>query len=563
MDDEFVTSVREAAVRGAAEVAATTAADTDGLAHRELMRRAKVLGSVALAAPESAPVDVFGRTAALVERLAALQTASGLFEGGDNVQSPPDSAFTINDVCDVHHLLGAAPAEAAGLRERLAEILIRATPALLAGGVHTPNHRWELTAALARIHRSFPDRRLVDRAEEWLAEGIDIDGDGFFSERSPNYATAVSIPSLLAVADILDRPELRADVERNLELTLSLIGQDGAVETLPSRRQDQGTHFPLARYVAAFREFAVNTGRGDFAWAAGRAASDGIDDQGLLAELLLRPAIGGELPAALAPRRDELVVHASASLAVRRGDRSELVLFGGSDYPRHRRIRSGLAVDPTFLRVFAGAAILDSARLSRSFFGLGPFRADGLHRQEDGGIALRERLVGGYYEPLPIEARRPDGGYDLVDEGRFSASMSFGERSVDEVVLATSVVAHPRADGVDLEVELSGPPLAWSLELAFRPGGVLDAPGPRPSDGAYVLIGRTASYRAGGDAIVIEVEGLTPVDNPIGYVPGEDYTYLGGTDAAPGVRLLIGGQAPARFRLRLRTERDATSGAAA
>ena len=42
---------------------------------------------------------------------------------------------------------------------------------------------------------------------------------------------------------------------------------------------------------------------------------------------------------------------------------------------RADRIRSGLACNPTFLRMFAGAAVLDAVRLSRVFFDLGPFRA--------------------------------------------------------------------------------------------------------------------------------------------------------------------------------------------
>jgi hypothetical protein len=561
MDDPFVTAVRDAAVRSVPELSAPS--EYASLPHRELMRRVKVLVSVMLGAPDRDPVDVLAPATELLYRLSALQSDSGLFEGGDNVQSPPDSAFTINDACDVHHLLGDAPGEAAALRDVLAAIIQKAAPALLAGGVHTPNHRWELTAALARIHRSFPDPRLVERAEEWLAEGIDIAPDGFFSERSPNYATAVSIPSLLAIADILDRPDLRGAVERNLELTLSLIGSDGTVETLPSRRQDQGTLFPLARYAAAFREIAVTTGREDFAWAAGRATAEGVDDPGLLAELLLRPAIGETLPVARAPRRAELLVHESASLAVSRRDGFELTVYGGSDYPQQRRIRSGLAVDPTFLRLSAGAAILDSVRLSRSFFGLGPFRAEGLRVLDDGSLRLRERVVSGYYGPLPAGSRRTDGDYALADEGRFSAAMSFAERERDDVELATTVIVHPRENGVDLDIELEGPPLAWSLELAFRPGGALDTAGPRDSDGAHVLDGTTATYRVSGDAIVVEVAGLKPAADPLPYFPGEDYAFLSGTDAAGGVRLLVGGSTPSRFQLRLTAEHRPADGAGA
>ncbi|MGN6425294.1 MAG: hypothetical protein ACTHMF_00645 [Leifsonia sp.] len=555
MGSTFADAARQAALRGARE--AVVAAP--GLAHRELMRRVKTLVSVALAAPEDAPAGTVAAAEALVAELAGLQSGSGLFEGGDNVQSPPDSAFTINDACDVHHLLRDADAALVPLREALAAVIRAAAPALLAGGVHTPNHRWELSAALARIHRSFPDDRLVARVDEWLAEGVDIDADGWFSERSPNYAAAVSIPSLTAIADILDRPALRAAVLRNLELTLSLIGADGAVETLASRRQDQGTRFPLGRYAVAFRRAAIDTVRGDLAWAAERAVRDGVDDAGVLAELLLDPSLADALPPSEAPAFPETIVHPTVALAVRRGSAAEVVVYGGSDYARHRGIRSGLANDPTFLRLLAGEAVLDSVRLSRTFFGLGPFRAEGLEAAADGSLLLGERVAAGYYQPLPAERRDAGGDYALTDDGRFSAAMAFGERAVDEVELRTTIAVRPRDDGADLDVAIEGPRVGFSIELAFRTGGVLDVPGPRPEDGAFVLTGPIARYTAGGDAIRVEVDGLDPVAHPIAYAPGEDYAYLGGTDQADGVRLLIGGATPARFRLRLRAERGAAS----
>jgi len=254
-------------------------------------------------------------------------------------------------------------------------------------------------------------------------------------------------------------------------------------------------------------------------------------------------------------------VHESASLAIVRGDVVELVVYGGSDYPRQRRIRSGLAVDPTFLRLSAGDAILDSVRLSRTFFGLGPFRADGLEVLDDGSLRLHERVASGYYGPLPAASRRPDGDYRLTDEGRFSAAMSFAERTRDDLELATTVTVHPHESGVDLDVDLDGPPVAWSLELAFRPGGTLDAPGPRDRDGAYVLAGTTATYSVDGDAITVEVSGLDSSGDPVAYFPGEDYAFLSGTDAVGGVRLLVGGTTPSRFQLRLSAERRTTTGA--
>lgn len=553
-------AAQEAALRAARDAVAAPAA---GLAHRELMRRVKTLASVAVSVPERAPSGLFDATDALLGELNRLQTATGLFEGGDNVQSPPDSAFTINDACDVHHLLldAAAGSRLAGVRDALATIIRNATPPLLTGGVHTPNHRWELSAALTRIHRSFPDRRLVDRVEEWLAEGVDIDADGYYSERSPNYATAVSNPSLLSIAEILDRPELRRAVERNLALTLALIHPDRTVESLPSRRQDQGTRFPLAPYLVPFRSLALSTGRADFAWAAALAAADGVEDPGLLTELLLHPELGGALPASREPERHGTTVHHGVSLAVHRGGTADTVVYGGSDVAARRRIRSGLANDPTFLRLFSGAAVLDSVRLSRTFFGLGPFRADTFRVLDDGRIELRERVSAGYYQPLPPESRRPGGDYALTDDGRFSASMAFPERHADEVALESTVVVTLHDDGASLDLRLDGPPSPWSLELAFRDGGAVDAPA-RSGDGAHVLTSHAARYTAGADAIAVELEGLDPVADPAPYWPGEEYAFLSGTDAAGGVRLLVGGTTPARFRLRLRAvEADAAGSA--
>jgi hypothetical protein len=564
-------AARDAALRAARDAVAAPFA---GGPHRELMRRVRTLVSLAVSSPGSAPAASVDTAVALLGELDRLQTATGLFEGGDNVQSPPDSAFTINDACDVHELLRtASDPRLLGVRDALATIIRRATLPLLTGGVHTPNHRWELGAALARIHRSFPDRRLVDRVDEWLAEGVDIDDDGYYSERSPNYASAVTNPSLLAIAEILERPELRRIVERNLELTLALIHPDRTVESLPSRRQDQGARFPLSPYAAPFRSLALSTGRRDFAWAAELAVAEGIDDPGLLTELLLHPGLDDTLPAAEAPERDGTTVHRGVSLAVHRGADADTVVYGGSDYGRQGRIRSGLANDPTFLRLFAGGAVLDSVRLSRTFFGLGPFRADRFRVLDDARIELSERVAARYYQPLPSGRRRDDGRYALTDEGRFSAAMSFPERPADEVALQSKVVVVLHDDGADLEVALDGPSSPWTLELAFRDGGTLRVAGsavdgdevyarPRPGDGAHVLTGRHARYTSGDDAITVELDGLDPVADPAPYWPGEDYAFLSGTDAAGGVRLLVGGTAPARFTVRLRAAAAGAAGAA-
>ncbi|WP_211265723.1 hypothetical protein [Actinacidiphila oryziradicis] len=70
--------------------------------------------------------------------------------------------------------------------------------------MHTPNHRWLVCAALARIHARWPDPSYTRRIDDWLAEGIDQLPGGEYSERSPNYAASVTNPALLTIAPSSD-----------------------------------------------------------------------------------------------------------------------------------------------------------------------------------------------------------------------------------------------------------------------------------------------------------------------------------------------------------------------
>lgn len=556
--DTFVADVIAAADAEAARLLqASTDVSTAPLGpHRESMRRAKLLVAVFLE-PGSAFAGspaVVGLAETYARVLHDLQSPTGLFLGGDNVESPPDTGFTINDLGDILELARrSGDARLDRVAEILGRIADRAAPAMLAGGVHTPNHRWELSAALVRLHRHRPDPRLEARAREWLAEGIDIDADGLYSERSANYAVYVSNPSLLVIADVLDLPELRDVVTRNLEATLGLIHPDGSVETVHSRRQDQREpSFPLAPFALHYRRLAVETGRGDFAWAARVAASAPIiDPQTSLADMLLHPALREPLPAAVPPADRARHVWPVSGLVVDRTPERTLALFGGSDYAVARRIRSGLASNPTFLRMFAGGAVLESVRLSRHYFGLGPFRADRMTADDD-RLVLEEHLSPGYFGPMDAARRRPDGDYRVVDEGRFSAAMSFDERPHYAVPLDTRIEVVPTEEGAVLTIETDGPICAWNLEFAFRAGGTFEQV-TSAADGTAVLTSGTARYRVGADAI--EVGPGTGLSAAAGYLPGEDYDYLGGTDALGGPRLYVTGTTPGRVTVSLRRVR--------
>ncbi|MFI9832219.1 hypothetical protein ACIHIX_31565 [Streptomyces sp. NPDC051913] len=562
LDHEFVREAARAADRSVAPLSADPDAEPVGVPHRGLARRVKTL-IAAYRSPDSALHGSGQAVAAALTHLRALravQTPSGLFAGGDNVQSPPDSAFTVNDVCDAHVLAADAGPELDEVTAALAEIAGAAAESLLTGGVHTPNHRWELSAALARLHRSFPDDRLRARAEEWLAEGVDIDTEGLYSERSAVYASIVTNPALLLLAEVLGRGDLLDAVARNLTATLDLIRPDGTVETVHSRRQDQRLSFALWPYLPHYRLLAIRTGRGDFARAARLAAADGIEDSDLLAQTFLTPDLCRVLPAPDAQELPRDRYLPTARLAVHASATAHTVVYGGSDVPEHRRIRSGLACNPTFLRLFAGAAVLDAVRLSRVFFDLGPFRAADMERPADHRYRLTQTLTAAYYQPLPKDHRRDDGAYRLVDEGRFSAAMAFPDRPQDEVSHTTRVEVDLRDDGADLRIDISGPPVPWALELTFRPGGEPQGAVPL-DDGRWCLTTEPLTYRVGDDEIRVEaaVEAGEPLAGPdrseiLRYDPGQDHTVVGGTDATTGNRVYLGGLGPHTLTLALRAK---------
>lgn len=489
--------------------------------------------------------------------LEALQMPDGLFTGGDNLASPPDSAFSINAAAIAVRLLQRGSTRwPDDLEKRLLNIVSAAAPALREGGVHTPNHRWELAAALAQSGTLLTDPALLQRARAWLDEGIDVDDDGLYSERSPNYAAHVSNPALTILADLLDRPDLLAIVHRNLHAHLDLTDDTGSVETLHSRRQDQWTPFPLGAFLAQLRRAAIQYSCPRCAHGARRAEeTSGIDPVDVLSQQLLDPALAGTLPHATAAERDQHDQRRYFSgVRVLRDTRpsadAEFLVYGGSDVPAVGRIASGLACNPTFLRMRLGEALIESIRLSRDFFGLGPFRATDMTVAGD-RIELAEHVHASYYQPLPARSHRDDGHYRLEHEGRFAAAMSFSDRTQDTVSLTTSVHVDLFDDGVDLVITTDGPATAHSLEISLAPGSELL--GATPLDGQrFELVDGMATYTRRGTVVRIGPGTGTGPDRPPGYHPGEAYTLAKGTDAVGGIRLYLTWRSPGTVSVQLR-----------
>ena len=312
----------------------------------------------------------------LLDALADRQNPSGLYDIG-NLDSPPDTSFVISDLGIGYDLLvqDAQPATEAA-REKYAAIMRRSARSLAEGGVHTPNHRWEICKALAHLNHLFPSRLLLARINDWLGEGIDQDAEGSYSERSAIYASEVTNRSLVTIARLADKPRLLGHVRRNLDLTLYLLQANGEVETVHSRRQDQTGIQDVWKYLMHFRELALLDGDRRFAAVAeqiiDRVAADpasfataGYSVGEFLAEALAYPDLTALLPRPLEPVTSYEKFFRGSQLVRIRRDNIAASIFGGTDWHNRRvdsagnpttirEIASGLSTNPTFFKLRQG-----------------------------------------------------------------------------------------------------------------------------------------------------------------------------------------------------------------
>ncbi|WP_322925212.1 hypothetical protein [Paenibacillus campi] len=198
--------------------------------------------------------DILQRLERAAEYMLRVQHEDGsISPGWTNFHSPPDTGFVIVGYAQLYLLLSSQVwSEAERVVERIKLFLERTIPVMLTGGCHTPNHRWVLCAALGYLYRIFGDERLTQRAEQWLAEGLDITPDGEWTERSNGIYNAVSDVMLIHAARELNRPELLQPARHNLEMMIYLIHPSGEVVTDYSGRQDFGQMFTMESYLLSY-----------------------------------------------------------------------------------------------------------------------------------------------------------------------------------------------------------------------------------------------------------------------------------------------------------------------
>src|SRR5690606_28518269 len=221
-----------------------------------------------------------------------------------NFHSTPDTGFLVKYLCPaVAVFRNSKVKNKEPLMALMKEFLENAGRALVVGGIHTPNHRWVVSGALASLHMLWPKPEYLQRAETWLSEGIDLDEEGQYQEKSSYIYSSLSDRVLITIARGFNKPEILEYVRKNLEMTFYYLHPNGEIVTEASGRQDNSIIGTLENYYYPYRYLALKDNNPQFA-AACRLIEEtaATKTAGFIQYFLEDPTLwkdlpkGGELP---------------------------------------------------------------------------------------------------------------------------------------------------------------------------------------------------------------------------------------------------------------------------
>lgn len=491
--------------------------------------------------------ELVGAMSKIIRFLLKAQHADGTLDLG-NLASPPDTAFILEPLTAAATILKLNDRDSLNeVKAQLKTFIVKAGEALRTGGVHTPNHRWVVSAALAKINALYPNPGYVKRIHEWLAEGVYCDDEGNYLERSMNYSVVID-RALITMAHLLPMPSLFGPVRKNLELVYIHCEPNGELVTVDSRRQDQFAPIDILYFYHAYRFMAILDNQP--VWAAITRYIEslpGFADRvlnDLLVTFLEDPLYKKPLPTPRPPSVHFEVFYKHTNLVrIRRAD-TTTTLFGGTDFPII--IASGRSNSPNFFSFRKGAAILKYMRLSTDFFNTGYFHSQGI-RQEAGRYILHQKIEAPYYQPLPAQYRKANGDYTLSPstDGRFWNKMDFSHRPQSNIkALETTLTVHETNGKNELTIRVASEAgVRVTLELCFKEGGVLT--GVSPQDGStdnFFLKSGVGQYSVGADTIQFG-PGVYQHGKTTG-LEGELYSSHFGSLRTAGMRVYLTGLAP-------------------
>jgi len=453
-----------------------------------------------------------------------------------NWESPPDTGFAVQLLSPVvaaaRHRAESGNERAKTVAETLGEFVRTAALGMIDRGFGTPNHRWVVCSALSQAMVLFPDLPARDYVGSILAEGIDMNEDGEFTERSTGVYTAVCDRSLRFMADSLGNPELLDHVRKSLDIMARLFHADGTVVTSISNRQDRGLRVVPIGMADSFFDMAHRDGNGAWAQLADDLVANGATDlrhSPWLIQPFMQHPERREDRLQRAPLPDDFARHypISGLWRVKRGALSATAATGN---------RSAFSVR-------YGDIDLKAVKISGTYKGTSQFSADSMtaigngvqlvhlgNKSPGGGIA-------GYYT-LPLNKPVPMGEFGRVRSERKRWTLPQMDQTLDIVEVE---------NGFDLHLTSQGglDRVPFEIECTF------EGPGEWENDGTVLQVanGQTAILKSGYGTFRRSDEGIA-----IGPGSGEhrQWQMRGSDPDTESFRVLITLQTPVDHTLAIR-----------
>ena len=370
--------------------------------------------------------------------------------------------FGIPGICNAYRLMSSLPnktEEEIAVTEMIYDLAKRISGGLLTSGFHTPNHRWVHTAALYQMYHTLheKDERFLTLAKKYLAEKIDIDENGEFSERSAGMYSAVSDRALCTIAIEANMPELFDLVKRNLRLVYRFIEKSSLIFTQNSRRKDKGevgsgTLFDFDRYTDICLTAYAETHDLEFLQILKSAMDKRTGNEPIYSPFrvyMLYPELQNLSPnfSSLSPMEEEFHMFLPKSGIVRAKEKDV--------------VYSILSRNPDFLHITVGEISI-SARICSSFFAKAQFLPDEIEKIGEKSYRMTFHTWADYKLPFDEPPAGSENYWSMDYKSRKSISRSDYGYTVDFTFTENGIKLHMQTHGTEK--------VPFKLEIAVTPG---------------------------------------------------------------------------------------------
>lgn len=369
-----------------------------------------------------------------------------------NFASPPDTAFMVNAMLNGWWLLEKCTDAAADfIRKPMYDLIDRCASGIAGGGFHTPNHRWAIASCLLNIEKITGRKELGERARVYLAEGLDINEDGEFAERSAGNYNQVNDDQMIRLYLATGEKRFLEAARQNLQMMYCYFDPDNSVFTNNSTRQDLGRKVYADTYYILYLLVGwllKDESLGAMAeWIYQDCMKRGACPPGIEWLLLFPEMDGYGAKANFVPPVDDCsrLFPDSCIARIRRGKWSVSLLQG----------------KPNFL-YFQHGSFSMYMNIYGNLCDRRNFLSDTLEKTET-GYRMQSHAAGWYY--LPFDTPPATSDWWQMDNPNT-------RKKIEGLPLDTTVEIVEKEDGIDLHLKTEGiDQLPLRLECAFLPGG--------------------------------------------------------------------------------------------